>query len=283
MRTTKVNKKLSLRSDGELQMVFLGTGSAFAKTLNPSNLLIIKGDTHILVDFGANGATALHNITGLEVTDIEVVLPTHSHSDHIGGFERLALMNKFVGMPTMNKKKLKAIITEEYQTLLWEESLKGGLAYNQIFDGSDQILRFEDFFDVIRPTVIENKCRQIFEINFQGIQLEIFRTFHMPEGATSWKNSVLSYGLFIDNRVFFSGDTQFDKDLIDLYADRSEIMFHDVQFYTGGIHASLDELKTLPPKIKKKISLFHYNDTWKEFDISGFAEFCKQGVKYIFE
>ena len=283
MKKKEVNKKLSLKSDGELQIVFLGTGSAFAKSLNPSNFLIIKGDTHILVDFGSNGATALRDIAGLEVTDIEVVLPTHSHSDHIGGFERLALMNKFVGMPSMNKKKLKAIITEEYQTLLWNESLKGGLAYNKVSDNPDGFLNFTDFFDIIRPTIKEDHERQIFEINYNGIQLELFRTFHMPQGATSWKDSVPSYGLFIDNRVFFSGDTQFDMDLINLYADRSEIMFHDVQFYTGGIHASLEELKTLPTEIKKKMSLFHYNDTCNQFDISDFAEWCQQGVKYIFE
>ncbi len=282
MKTERNVGKLSLKNDGELELFFLGTGSAFAKTLYQTNFLIIKGDTHILVDFGITGPAALRNIAGLEITDIDVILPTHSHSDHVGGIEGLALMNRYVGRRFMDKPLIKMIITEEYQKLLWEETLKGGLAYNEVSDSSSGYLSCTDFFEIVRPKLKENSSRQIFEINYKGIQLELFRTFHIPEGAISWATSISSFGLFIDNRIFYSGDTQFDQDLIDLYARKSEIMFQDVQFFTGGVHVSIEELQTLSPEIRKKMRLVHYNDAWTETDISEFGGWCQQGLRYIF-
>lgn len=282
MKIVKNTGKLSLRNDGELELFFIGTGSAFAKTLFQTNFLIIKGDTHILVDFGTTGVAALREMAGLEATDIEVVLPTHSHSDHIGGMEALALMNRYVGRRFMDKPKLKMIITKDYQKQLWDESLKGSLAYNEISNNPSGFLSFTNFFETVHPCLKPNSTRQIFKINYQGISLELFRTFHLPEGADSWKSAMISYGLFIDNRVFFSGDTQFDQELIDIYADRSEVMFQDVQFFTGGVHVSHEELQVLPPEIKKKMLLVHYNDSWSQNNISDFGGWGKQGARYIF-
>jgi ribonuclease BN (tRNA processing enzyme) len=89
---------------------------------------------------------------------------------------------------------------------------------------------------------------------------------------------------YLDNdRVFISGDTQFDHPLIDLYADQSEVMFHDVQFFPGAVHAPLADLKTLPPAIQAKMYLMHYADNWQEQDIDGFAGWAQQGVSYIFD
>ncbi|MBU3915358.1 MBL fold metallo-hydrolase [bacterium] len=282
MKTEKNSGKLSLTNNGELELFFIGTGSAFAKNLYQTNFLIIKGDTHILVDFGITGPAALREIAGLDVTDIEVVLPTHSHSDHTGGIEGLALMNRYVGRRFMNKPLMKMIVTEDYQKLLWEESLKGGLACNELSDDPSGLLTCSDFFESVHPALKKNCSRQVFEINYNGIQLELFRTFHIPEGADSWVTSLPSYGLFIDNRIFFSGDTQFDQDLIDMYANKSEIMIQDIQFFTGGVHVSLEELQGLPSAIKKKMMLVHYNDAWSEKDISEFGGWCHQGIKYIF-
>ncbi len=271
-----------MRNNGELELFFIGTGSAFAKKLNQTNFLIIKGDAHIMVDFGMTGPRALLATAGLEPTDIEVVLPTHCHGDHVAGIEGLALMNRYVGQRFMDKPLLEIIIAEDYQELLWEQSLKGGLSPNEKTHHPSGLLEFTDFFKVVRPQLKTRQPREIFELDFKGIRLEIFRTFHIPEGAASWKDSVLSYGLFVDQRVFFSGDTQFDRELIDLYWEKSEVMFQDVQFFTGGVHNSLEELNTLPPEIKTKMYLVHYNDAWLEKDITGFGGWCEQGVRYLF-
>ena len=93
MKKIGCNQNLSLKNNGKLEIFFIGTGSAFAKAFNQNNFLIIKGNTHIMVDFGMTGPRALYQTAGLEVTDIEAVLPTHSHADHVGGIEALALTN----------------------------------------------------------------------------------------------------------------------------------------------------------------------------------------------
>lgn len=282
MEKKALNGKLSLKNDGKLEIFFIGVGSAFAKTLNQTNFLIIKGDKHIMVDFGMTGPKALHDSAGLDCADLEVVLPTHSHADHVGGIEALALMNRYYGMRVMSKPKIKMIINEDYQRVLWTHTLQGGLEWNEKDIDSAEKLQFSDFFSVVRPKWKTHQPREIYAFDLGDIHVELFRTRHIPEQAESWEASFISYGLYIDNRVFVSGDTQFDPDLIRLYADRSEIMFHDVQFFPGAVHAPLEDLKTLPPEIKKKILLVHYSDDWRNQDIHDFAGWAEQGVRYIF-
>ncbi len=282
MKKVKLNQKLSLKNNGELELFFIGTGSAFARTLNQTNFLIIKGNTHIMVDFGMTGPKALYQTAQLEPMDIEVVLPTHSHADHVGGIEALALLNRYVGTRFLNKPRLTMIINEDYQRVLWTHTLQGGLEWNEKGFNSVGKLQFSDFFRAIRPKWKTHQPREIFEVDIADIHLELFRTNHIPEQAESWEASFISYGLYIDNKVFVSGDTQFDPDLISLYADKSEVMFHDVQFFPGAVHAPLDDLKTLPPEIKNKMYFIHYSDDWKKQNITGFGGWCEQGVRYVF-
>lgn len=283
MKTKAVpaGSKLSLTNGGELEIVFIGVGSAFAQTHNQTNFLIIKGDTHIMVDFGMTGPRALFETTGLKPEEIEVILPTHSHADHVGGIECLALMNRYVGIPFLKKEQLTMIIGQEYQRILWDRTLRGGMEFNEAESG--KTLCFGDYFKVARPKWKTHSPREIFEIDFEGIHLEIFRTNHYPEQSEDWQTAFDSFGVYIDGHVFVSCDTQFDTDLIWYYANRSRIMFHDVQFFPGAVHAPLEDLKTLLDDVKAKMFLMHYADNWAEQDISGFAGWTQQGLRYIFD
>jgi len=273
---------LSLTNDGQLDIVFIGTGSAFAKQNRQTNFLVIKGDTHVMVDFGMTGPEALRNTAGLEPTDIGCILPTHSHSDHVGGIECLALMNRYVGQRFMKKPKLKIIITQEYERVLWDQTLRGGLEWNEESLDSGQKLCFRDFFDIIRPKWKIHQPREIFEVEYGDLKFELFRTKHIPEQSDNWEASFISYGLYFpDSQVFISGDTRFDLDLLKLYAD-ARYIFHDVQFFPGAVHAPLDDLKTLPDDVKERMHLIHYADNYGEQDISGFGGFAEQGTIYRF-
>ncbi|MHC4780783.1 MAG: MBL fold metallo-hydrolase, partial [Planctomycetota bacterium] len=143
-------EKLSLQNDGALEIFFIGTGSAFARTRGQTNFLIIKGSDHVMVDFGMTGPPSLRTHARLEPTEIGVILPTHSHADHVGGFECLALMNRYTGQRFLNKPKLTMIINEEYQRILWEQTLRGGLEWNEEHVQAKRKLAFGDFFDVVR-------------------------------------------------------------------------------------------------------------------------------------
>jgi ribonuclease BN (tRNA processing enzyme) len=282
-RIVKPEGKLELSNrDGALEVFFIGTGAAFAQQHFQTNFLIIKGNTHLLVDFGTTGPTAFPSTTGCSPIDIEAILPTHSHFDHTGGIEYLALLNRYVGMTAMQRPKLKMIINEQYQRVLWEMTLRGGMEWNEV-NGEGERLNFTDFFDLVRPTLKTQMPREIWEVEFEGIHLEIFRTNHLPKQPFPWQQGFITYGLFIDNRVFVSGDTVFDAELVGMYADRAEWMFHDSQFTPNPVHASLPELRMLPEHIKKKMFLVHYPDNPEEHDVSDFAGWTKQGHRYIFE
>ena len=96
MKTKILGKNaLSLENNGELALFFLGTGSAFSKGNYQTNLLIIKGKDHVLVDCGTNCPVAMFSYKS-SITSIRNILVTHSHADHIGGLEEAGLMGRYV-------------------------------------------------------------------------------------------------------------------------------------------------------------------------------------------
>lgn len=281
MKTAELqNGKLSLTNSGELQLFFIGVGSAFTKLQYQTNLLVIKGKDHLLIDCGTRAPHALFGL-GIPVTDIRNILITHSHADHIGGLEELALMNKYV-----TKTKPVMVINETYQHILWEMSLRGGIGYNEEVAGD--ILSFSDIFDVIRPQFVPGFSRETLCARVGGIEVTMMRTMHIPDSSRDWRSSFWSCGVIIDNRIFFPSDTRYDENLIMEYDGRFnfEAIFHDCQFFTGGVHASLDELAKLPDHVKRRIHLSHVGDNWKDNEArassAGFAGFARQQVYYTF-
>ncbi len=273
--------KLSLKNSGKLSLFFIGIGSAFTKRLYQTNLLIVKGDDHLLVDCGTKCSQALFEM-GINMTDIDNYLITHSHADHIGGLEEAALMGKYFA-----KRKPVMVITENYQHILWNMSLRGGCAFNEEKKGF--VLDFGDFWKVIRPEWLKNYPRETFETSIGSINIKMFRTKHIPDTSKSWETSFWSCGLIIDDRVMFTSDTRYDDELIVSYDKlfKLENIFHDCQLFTGGVHASLDELNGLPPEIKAKTVLTHYGDNWETYEERvkdyGFIGLGRQHVYYQFD
>jgi len=262
-----------------MSIEFLGVGSAFAAKNHQTNFIIHGTKSDVFVDFGMTGPRAIAD-KGIQPIDIECILPTHSHADHVGGIEMLALMNRYVGQEFLGKPKLKMIIEQNYQRILWDYTLRGGLEYNEENDQMKK-LNFEDFFDVIRPKWKQHEPREIFEVEYQGINIEIFRTKHIPEQSADWESSFISFGIYLpDEKIFVSGDTRFDPELIEMYAHKSKIMFHDVQFFPGAVHAPLADLKMLDKSIKDKMYLIHYSDDFDKQDISDFAGWASPETKY---
>ena len=271
---------MPLTNDGTLAICFVGVGSAFSRKNYQSNILIVKGDTHLLVDCGTHASRALGEL-GLSVIDIENVLITHSHADHIGGLEELMLMNRYV-----KRYKPTILINEKYERVLWSQSLRGGCEMNERHSGKG--LTFSDYWEQVRPKKERRFGRESEHYEIGELSIRTFRTRHYPEQATHWKDAMYSSGLVIDDRVFISGDTQFDADLLESYAAQWPIeqYYHDVQFFTGGIHAGLEELKELPPAIKAKTLLYHYSDNFEEkrpeVAQAGFQGLVEPGKVYRF-
>lgn len=282
MRVDKLgNNKLELTNNGNLSLFFVGSGSAFSKKMNQTNILIIKGKNHLMVDCGTKTPQALWEF-GLPVFKLDNFFITHTHADHIGGLEEVMLMNRYI----MNQKKANIYITKNFRKTLWNHSLRGGAEGNENNKGKQ--LTFKDMWQPVTPRKLKNMQRDSWEFSIGDLKITFFRTMHIPDTSASWNDSAWSTGLIIDDRVLFTSDTRFDKDLLDFSIKNwnIETIFHDCQFFDGGVHASLNELDTLDEDIKKKMYLMHYGDNWKDFEKriqeSSFIDLVKEGHFYNF-
>jgi hypothetical protein len=191
------------------------------------------------------------------------------------------LVNRYVG-----HRRATMIVPDRLKKPLWSMSLRGGASFNEERDGS--FLAFEDFWDRLVPTRVRGGARELSEARIGDIEARLFRTKHIPDSAPDWASSFPSYGVILDRRVLFTSDTRFDPEMLLAFDEEYhfEAIFHDCQLFTGGVHASLDELAALPPGIRAKTRLMHYGDRIAEFAPRiaelGFAGIAEQWQTYTF-
>lgn len=280
MKKTIPRGKLNLESSKHLRLFFMGVGSAFTKIHYQTNFLATQAGEHLLVDCGSKTPQAFFEL-GFPVTEIRNFFITHSHADHVGGLEEVMLTNRYV-----TRKKPTIYITPEYERLLWNQTLKGGAATNEVH--GQQALTFKDFWDVRRPVKRNDLSRDAWDFSVNPMRFTAFRTKHIPDSAESWKDSAWSTGLVVNDEILFTGDTRYDDELIESFCRDFPIRYiiHDCQLFTGGVHASLDELEKLDESYRNKILLVHYGDAWKKYrkrvKDSGFLGFLEQWKFYDF-
>jgi mRNA degradation ribonuclease J1/J2 len=240
-----------------IKIQVIGTGSAFSKEyFNTSELVTFPDGYKLLVDCGHSVPKGLHE-QDISIGEIDGIFISHIHADHIGGLEEVAFAAKYV----FKGHRIDLFVPSTILPDLWENSLKGGLKHD---DEGEMGLR--DYFNV---TPVHPK--QYFTCGSnQNFPMELWRTEHIK--------GKYSYALGIGGEVLFSCDAKFDKDLIGMAVNKYSVVFHDCQLFDGGVHASLNELLTLPPHIQESIILTHYGDTMESFrGKTGKMDFAEQG------
>lgn len=241
-----------------LRLQMLGTGGAFAKKYYNNNALLYADDFTLLIDCGITAPMALHAI-GKPVDDIDAVLITHIHGDHVGGLEELAFRRKF---GSAHKPIL--YIAENLVEPMWENTLKGGLSQDGVIDS------LNDVFDVHLLT--EGQPAQL----APELTVELIRTPHIPGKP--------SYSLYMNEEIFYSADKTFQPELLEkLVRERGcRRILHEVQLTgPGEVHTTLQELLTLPPEIQRQILLMHYGDEMESFrGATGEMDFLLQHEVY---
>lgn len=225
-----------------LQIQMIGTGSAFAKTFYNNNALIYADGFTLLIDCGITAPRALYEL-GIPLNQIDAVLISHIHADHVGGLEELAFQYMYVF-----KRKIKLLVPDSLETVLWEHTLRGGLE-----NKAEGLVSLNDYFDVV--PLAERTATSI----HPELTVELLPTDHIPGKA--------SYSLLLNGKVFYSADMKFNAPLlIGLHERGCELILHDCQlFRPGTAHACLDELITLPEEVQENVLLMHYGDNMSEF------------------
>ncbi|GGN96167.1 MBL fold metallo-hydrolase [Saccharibacillus kuerlensis] len=238
-----------------LQMI--GTGSAFAKKYFNNNALIEQDGFKLLIDCGITAPMALYQLDiGME--ELDAVLVTHMHGDHVGGLEEYGFQMKF-----KHGRRPVLYLADTLAAPLWNNTLSGGMT-------QEGIEKLEDAFDV--RTLHTGDVQEI----APNLCVELVHTQHI-EG----KNS---YSLILNRDVFYSADMTFDRELLmTLVRDRGvRRIFHEVQLEgPGAVHTTLDELLSLPEDIQEMTQLMHYADNRDEFEGRiGKMKFLEQGLVY---
>ncbi|GKU78437.1 MBL fold metallo-hydrolase [Paenibacillus sp. L3-i20] len=223
-----------------MKITMVGTGSAFAKRFDNNNALIEVDEFRLLVDCGITLPRALHEMD-IQFVDLDAVLISHIHGDHVGGLEELAfqMMFKF-------KRKPVLYLAQQLIKPLWENTLRGGLT-------QESLSRLEHFF-IVKPL----ETGKQYELA-PGLIVELIQTKHIIDKD--------SFSFLFNSRFFYSADMRFDGQLLQKLVDGGvETIYHDCQIETPAVvHAGLDELLTLPESIQKKLWLMHYGDGIDEY------------------
>ncbi|EXX85572.1 beta-lactamase [Paenibacillus darwinianus] len=239
-----------------MDILMLGTGSAWAKKYYNNNALLFVDGFTLMVDCGITAPAALHAL-GKPIDEIDALLVTHIHGDHVGGLEETAFRMRF-----QFQKKPVLFVPAKLVEPLWEHTLKGGLQQRE-----DETLN--DFFEV--RLIEEGEAIEL----HPGLQVELIRTEHVP--------GKISYSLLLNDSFFYSSDMQFAPELVTrMVREKGCTVFHDCQLTPPGVvHAALEELLTLPEDVQEKIYLMHYPDNKDEFTgKTGLMRFVEQHRRY---
>jgi ribonuclease BN (tRNA processing enzyme) len=230
-----------------MKLLFLGAASGLVTDLanfQSNMLLFTDSGKKLLIDCGTDIRFSLAKVNCIP-HEINAVYISHLHADHIGGLEWFALQRKFV----QPNGKPQLIVHKELVDKLWEHSLSGGLKTLK-----DQEATLNDFFSV---QIIADS--QAYE--WEGINLNLIKTVHIHSNS----KLMPSYGIDISvngKHFFITADTQFTPESLGKYYEQATLVFHDCETLPSpsGVHAHFDQLNSLPPEVKAKMWLYHYND-----------------------
>jgi|GEM_PF-6655178 len=291
-----------------MKIKFIGTGSGLNPTLG-NTAFVVEGDDKnsnkkLLIDCGFTVTPELHKQGILkDITDIAI---THLHSDHVGGLELLGFMNYFAykrrgnDLPTLHlatptfARKTWNLLREGMETGQWyDEDMRkmceegkhdfGELEKKGIDNYKFTPFRMTDYFNVNIATLgryDSGKPRDDFETVVGDLKLIFQPRLHAP--------FMENYGIEIQNSegsIWYSGDT---VEALPRDAELSDLVFHDCQFFEGGVHVSYDSLKKKIERsmhsedYKRKTYLVHLGGGWEKIDPKkdGFAGFVMPGDEF---
>lgn len=240
----------------------------------------------------------------MNVNQINVWYCSHPHQDHIGGIECVAL-NTFFN-PYFNKIKAEFLGGQPIAMVVDKKPLPGNCkptlmahvdVMNDIWSGARPGLEtlegienvsLETYFNVhaleSNETVEISEAEELLQQDRKWL-LKPVRSLHVVNN----RNFMNSWGLMFEEqkengqKIYFPTDSQFmsPKQIKTTY-NKSTVIYQDCETspFPSDVHAHITDLKTLPPEIKSKMLIYHYQETptvGKHIDENEFKGVLKMG------
>lgn len=210
---------------------FHGVGNASAVELgSPMATIERDGVPWLTIDCGGEGLTAYQAHYGEMPRALFV---THTHLDHVAGFERLFVASYF---DEARRGRVRLYVPASVVPLLHQ---RVGDYPNALAEGG---ANFWDAFQVIPVGA---------SFWHDGVRLEVFPTrHHWPETA---------FGLRLRGSLVWTGDTRPIPEMLARFADAGEQVAHDCALHGNPSHSGIDDLeREYPRELLDRCLLYHY-------------------------
>ena len=208
-----------------------GVGNASAVELGSAMATIERdGAPWLTIDCGAEGLTALLARYGQAPRALFI---THTHLDHVAGFERLFVESFF--NPAL-RGKVRVYVPAPLVPLLHQ---RVGDYPNALAEGG---ANFWDAFQVVPVGVA---------FWHDGVRLEVFQArHHWPDTA---------FGLRLKGSLVWTGDTRPIPEVLARVADEGELIAHDCALHGNPSHSGIEDLeREYPGALLSRCVLYHY-------------------------
>jgi ribonuclease BN (tRNA processing enzyme) len=225
-----------------LEVIVLGVGDAFSEIHHPSSLLLLYEGFHLAIDCPDMYRRVLRDAAEkserpLRIFDVDHVLITHVHGDHIGGLEGLGFYKYF-----HEKKRLRLLAAPEVSAGLWESRLR--IAMGSLWNGvAYRGMVFDDYFELLPLSTDRETTVGPFRIRTHRTRHHVPTTALLVEAG----DAVLGY----------SSDTAFDPKLIS-FLEPADLILHESN--RGPAHTPYVSLLSLPEAVRARIRLIHLPD-----------------------
>jgi len=265
-----------------MKITVVGCGSAFSHKNYHQSFLLEDVDASnrpkkMLFDCGHQIPMALEHLN-INPTEIDAIIISHDHNDHIGGLEEVALSRydwlnlpeAFDSIPEL-KYAVQLICDSRLLGRIWRGSLRNGLETIEGFKAG-----LKTFFEPIEVKINES-------FQWCGWDVRFVQQVHNMSGT----EIKLAFGLIMKKEghktVYFTADSQYcSPRQISVFYNQADLIFQDCELagvdttaaegfkfkFGSGIHANYAELAgypsannaKLPLEIKKKMWLSHFQD-----------------------
>lgn len=240
-----------------ISLTLLGIGGAFDAdrgVANTNALLEIElGPTRthrVLLDCGHTCGRQLHRL-GLGYQDMDEVIITHTHGDHMDGLEVMGYKSRF-----LHHRRAPLLATPEVLRDIWR-SLQPRMGILQMPDGTYGEASLESYYT---PQALSTQRRTA--LAGGALEVQPFPVVHvvgMPCFGMMFYRAGEAAPL-----LRWSGDTIFDGDsplFQGLEEGEGRCIFHDCLFYPhypGTVHTHFAELAALPEALRRRTVLIHH-------------------------